>query len=555
MGSLVTDVTRTGRFKSGFRERMQAFLAEARALKADFPHREFLVTIAKNLWPAYLLASTLILWGFTWGLPNHYQDKSFQADENAAVWAVNQIRFPLHMNPRWFNWGTGLFYQTYLVKLVFTAGGLAHASDYWMLVMGRLVVFVSALGAITALFLLGRKLFDGWIGRLAATILAVLPGFVINGHYFKTDVPMTFWMLTTMLVAYQLVENGASRYVFLLGLLVGYTASVKYPGGLMLLAGLVAIAMASRKFHKRFSWLTYFVCVALGFAFGEPAALLPAGWGAIIKALRWVGSLNRLGIPYHVARPPAWIDYPLNVMPFSMTAPMLMAAAVALAWAVGVCVLTGKRWALLPILTFMVAYYPVLATDNWRLVRYTVPLLPFAALFVALFVGTLRDRPIVGRVAVVTVCALMAYAFLSSLSYVRAFGETDPRIQASRWVEDQIPRGQSVPEIATHYLNLPQLGLVGYKTVFIDYSISDLRSAPSPYLIVSEFSTSPYSQAIDYYPQQRRFFQFVTANYVEVIHFENSQKLLFIDSKRRSRLPQDWLHPNPRITIMLRRPS
>src|SRR5271157_4924759 len=150
----------------------------------------FLLTLAKNLWPAYLLASILILYGFYgfwWSLPNPYQVSSFQADENVAVLAVSLIHFP-HFSPHIFAWGTGLLYQVILVKLVFTLGGLLHASNWgWILAMGRLLVFSSALGAITVLFLLGHKLFDArskrqiaWTGRLAAIIVAVLPGFVIN---------------------------------------------------------------------------------------------------------------------------------------------------------------------------------------------------------------------------------------------------------------------------------------------------------------------------------------------------------------------------------------
>jgi len=432
-------------------------------------------------------------------------------------------------------------------------GGLVHASDYWVIVMGRLVAFVSALGAITVLFLLGRKLFDTWTGRLAATILAVLPGFVINSHYFKTDVPMTFWMLTTMLAAYKLIESGSARYLFLLGLLVGYTATVKYSGGLMLLVGVVAIAMASRKFHKRFSWLSYLVCVGLGFALGEPPALRPGNWGEIIKALRWVGGLNRLGVPYHVGRPPAWIDYPLNVMPFSMTAPMLIAAAVALLWAVAGCVLTRKRWELLPILTFLVVYYPLLALDNWRLVRYTVPLLPIAALLVAALIRDLREGGVLGKAFVAAGYAIIAYAFLFSFSYVRVMGQVDPRIQATRWIKEHLPGDLPIPLVPATNLDNAQLQMIGYQKLDVKFNLFDLEKATSPYLIVSEWRTSFFRQAIDHYPEYKRFSGYVSENYKEIARFENSQKLLFIDSKRGSKLPQDWLHPNPRITILIRR--
>jgi Dolichyl-phosphate-mannose-protein mannosyltransferase len=513
--------------------------------------REFLLLIARNLWSAYLLASVLILIGFRWSLWNPYQTMSFQADENGAVWAVNQMHFP-HLNPHLFPFGTGLFYQAYVVKTLFTLGGLIHASNDWTIVMGRLLVYLSALGAITALFLLGRKLFDDWTGRLAALILAVLPGFVISAHYFRTDVPLVFWMLLTFLSAYQLILSGKSEYVLLLGLLVGYSASIKYNGAALLVSGCIAIVMASRRFQRHFSWTRYLGCAGAGFLLGEPAAL----WSphAVLGAIRWMARINRTGNPYHFARPPAWIDYPLNVMPFSLTAPLLIATAVALVWVV----VSKHRTVFLPMLGFLVAFYPSLAVDNSRIMRFTVPLLPIAALLVAALVGHLRQRRVMGKLALGMLSVLLVYAFLFSLSYVRVFAEVDPRIQASRWIIAHVPKDQPIPALVTHYLNIPQLGVIGYRKLDVA-SVGDLQKAASPYLILSEFSTSPYQQAKPYYSQHAelagyaRFFEYVGQNYTEVAHFENSQTLLWIDSKSGSKLPQDWLQANPRITVLLRR--
>src|SRR5260370_30058425 len=83
--------------KGGFQE----WLVRGRALWTNPAPRGWFFEVFKQLWPAYLLASLLILCGFHWSLPNAYQDKSFQADGNGAVWAVNQIHFP-HLNLHWF---------------------------------------------------------------------------------------------------------------------------------------------------------------------------------------------------------------------------------------------------------------------------------------------------------------------------------------------------------------------------------------------------------------------------------------------------------------------
>src|SRR5713101_313576 len=60
----------------------EASLISGMSTLQKFAIREWLLEIFKHLWPAYLLASFLILCGFHWSLPNAYQDKSFQADEN-----------------------------------------------------------------------------------------------------------------------------------------------------------------------------------------------------------------------------------------------------------------------------------------------------------------------------------------------------------------------------------------------------------------------------------------------------------------------------------------
>jgi hypothetical protein len=530
---------------------MQLLGQESQAVanrKAEGAGRALLFTL-RQLWPAYAVASVLILSGFRWGLPDdHYTPKSYQADENAAVWAVTEIS-PPGFSPHWFPWGTALFYQVYLVKKILTLGGLITIHGiYWIYVFGRLVSYVSALGAITFLYLLGRRLFDAGTGRLAALILAVLPGFVINSHYFKTDVPMTCWLLATLLAAYQVIDSGQRAHIVLLGLLAGYTVSVKYSAAVLVPASAVAILMARPKLEHGLPWLSFPLSVAAGFLLGEPRIL--RDFREFFKAIRWVGTLNRAGVPYYLARPPAWIDYPVNVMPYALTLPMLLAVAVALVW-----VAYKEGWRLLPIWVLMVCYAPLMAMDNWRLVRYNVPLLPIAALFIAYLARSLRSLPGLRWPALAGMTALILYAFLFSLSYVQVMVHTDPRVQASRWFEQNVPSSQTVAVLHQRDLNVPEFQLLGYSKHAVGYSAARLREAASAYLVLSEFGTRFFQEAIDHYPEHRKFFDYVRDHYFEVIHFENSQKLLGIDSKKGDRLPQDWLHPNPRITVYQRRPA
>lgn len=505
-----------------------------------------IATTVKLLWLPYLIASSLIIYGFTWSLPDyHFLDRSFQADENAAVWAVSQIHFPLYY-PRWLPWGTGLFYQAYLVRSVLTVGGLLHAADAnWTLIAGRIVVYLSALGVVTFTFLLGRKLFDTRTGWLAALLLSPMPGFVVNSHYFKTDVPALCWTLAAMFAAFTLRSAPSPSRVVLLGLLIGYAASVKYDAGLMFPVGIMVVAVAQRQRNAHWLLRPYLPSVIIGFAIGEPYGIL--NFAGLVSAIHWVEGLNRAGVPYVAIRPPALIDYYVDVLPFSMTTPLLISSGLALIY-----VLAHERWRLAPIWLYLGLYSLLLSVDNMRIVRYTLPLLPFAALFVAYTVRSLTTHRRFGPVVIAACSAIVAYTYIFSLSYVHVMTLTDPRVQASHWIELNVAKSAPLPMIETGYLNVPQIWLFGYKQVQVSYDIGTLSGAKSPYFVLTDFGPLFYEEGLSSFPKQQAFFAYVHSHYHLVASFENSQTLLGVDSKHAGRIPQDWLFPNPKITILER---
>ena len=501
----------------------------------------------RAIWPAYLLASALILWGFTWSLPDgHHIDKSFHADENAAVWAVNQIHFP-GFNPHWFNFGTALFYQVYILRLLVSLGDLAPVGAPGVLLLGRAVVWASAMGLLTCVYLVGRVLFDTSTGRLAAIMLAVLPGFVINSHYFKSDIPMALCVVAAMLAGYRLLATGSIGWIYALGLLTGYGISTKYSAATMIPAGLVFVATSGPKVPKIRSLFIYTACLMAGFLLGTPRVLPDPR--EFLNALRLVRELGMDGTSGAIARGPAWRDYLTRISQLSLTFPMWFASVLGAVWLI---VQRGK--ALLPVWVFLAAYTVLLAADNSRLFRYTVPLLPFASLFVAAAVSELRrSSRVAGRLATVAVCTLIAYAFLFTASYVRVMTSEDPRLQASRWIAEHVSPDAPFPVSTSHYLGAPQTQLWGHPKLDVETSVEKLQAAKSSYLAVSEYVTQRYEGAVADFPPVMRFFDYIRDNYAEVTSFENSQSLLGVDSKKGLIVTHDWLYPNPRITIFRRK--
>ena len=376
-------------------------------------------------------------------------------------------------------------------------------------------------------------------------ILAVLPGFVINAHYFKTDVPMTFWLLAATLAACRLMKTERISYLLVLGFLVGYATAMKYSAAAFVPAALVAIGLTSLR-RRPLAWTGFLLLVAVGFAVGEPRVFFD--FPEIVNAVRWVARLNSAGIPYVASRPSAWLDYPLNVLPYAATLPMLLLMTAGLVWAM---VRGGRR--LLPIWAFLVCYYLLMSNDNTRLVRYAVPLLPFGAILVGGMISAGRKSG-TAWLAVVTLTVVSAcYAFVYSMSYVQAMSRVDPRVQATDWIERNLPRDVRLPVILTHYSNLPDLRFMKQANQVMLYDTVALSTTPSAYLVIAEPASRFYREAKAFYPGQNEFLDFVDQHYEVVARFENSQRLFGIDSKAGAHLSEDWLRPNPRITIFKRR--
>lgn len=443
-------------------------------------------------------------------------------------------------------WGTALFYQVYVAKEIVSLGGLVALTDREPLVIGRVVVYVSALGALTAVFLLGRALFDAWTGRVAALLLAVSPGFAITAHYFKVEVPMLLWLLLATLVTFRARRTGRLRDAVAAGLLAGYAASTQYSGAVVVLAVFTALVQSPLHVTQRVLAIVS-GAVAAGFLVGTPYALLTP-W-RLYDALRMDVTINRQGPAYTPGRPLAWLDYPLHVLPFALTMPLLIAAAVGLIVAIRT---EGRR--LLPLWVLLGAYALLLGLDNSRIVRATVPLLPFACLFAAHALGRLRRRSGCRIPSIVIAAGIASFGFVFTLAYVQVMAKQDPRINASLWIQHQIARGTPIAQSTTHYLDVPQLREIGYPTIEVAGNVQRLASADSRYLVLSDMELLPVQQALSHHPQAARFLAYIKKNYCEVVHFENSQSIMGVNAKvRGAKLPFDWLYPNPRITVLERR--
>jgi hypothetical protein len=291
------------------------------------------------------------------------------------------------------------------------------------------------------------------------------------------------------------------------------------------------------------------LAMAVGFFFGTPyAALRP---DAVIDAALDHSVLSaNVGNSASPLGAPAWVDYTIRVLPLATTPIVSVLAAAGL-----VASLVTRDARMLLLWLAIPAYYLYIAQDNFRQVHYTVPLLPILALFIG-YLAYRLNRNRITRVAVTIVSVgALGLAFLFSLSYVQAMAQVDPRVQASEWIAANVPSSQPVLLEDTSPSDAPRFFSFGYQTIDVDRRAQRLRDAPdSEFLVVCEHASRQFGLITSAsVAEEQEFWNTVSTDFVEVARFENSQKLLWIDSKYDPwSITHDWIWPNPRITVFKR---
>ena len=203
---------------------------------------------------ALLLASALRLWGFT---------------TESLLWHPDEFHFvywPLlfysgDLNPHFFSYPSLYFYLLAVVYgchflwqwLLGTGWTLAEWASFYffwnpdyLLGTARLVSITFAVGTAGWVGLLAARVYTQRAGPIAALLLGVCTLHVRQSGLAAVDVPMTFWFVGCIWAAVRLLNHDSVANYVLAGVLVGLTASTKYPGALAGMAITAAHLLAGR---------------------------------------------------------------------------------------------------------------------------------------------------------------------------------------------------------------------------------------------------------------------------------------------------------------------
>lgn len=393
------------------------------------------------------VAAAARLWYLTDGVPH-----AVGIDEPAIVDRALRILRTGDWNTHLFDYPTLVIYLHALIAIVrFMIGAVQGA---WasldafdigaVYATSRLAAALIGVATVWITYRLGEALESPAVGALAAAQLAVLPSHVRESHFILTDVPVTALTTLTLLLAVRAPGGGWRPYAAA-GAAAGLAAAAKYNGGLVIIAVLLTWLLHERGMpDRRKTGLAVIGGAAAAFLIAAPYTILD--WPAFLdgfaaQAQRFSGRNLRPGDP-------AWLVY---VKHLALAGRWWVPLAVAGAIAVIVPRPSRLRW--LPAITFLLAYFYVLASHPPVFARYALPLLPVLCLLSAAAVTALARiaarrataRQSARRLVLAAGTLVLTVSFaMQTIGWIRQLGRRDTREMAAEWMMANLPRGARV---------------------------------------------------------------------------------------------------------------
>ena len=510
-----------------------------------------------------MLALILYIYGLRWGLPDkqHFHH-SFHPDETASLTSSLQILLsPRALYPSPTALGNGSM-QFYVVALVYE---IVYGADLRSIVnnttsmnlsklylIGRIMTILMSIGAAIILFLITQRAF-GKICALTATLIFVsLPAVVVNTHYFRPDVPATFWILLSFLMTMGVLKSGKIKFYILSGLFAGFAASTKYNSILIFLPLICAHIMRKYSAKKSIALREYFdvnillaIIVGIGaFFLGSPGTIIY--WDEFRQRLIKQWSYQKGGdFMASMERGPGWTGYLIRVLPYSLGWPILILSLLGIFYAIW----RHKNIDIM-LLSWFVPYYFLVGSSDWWVVRYTVPLMPFLAIFGARILtdAFLRIKGIAKFIVLTGGIIVVFFTLLYSFTLDSIMAAKDPRIMAYDWIDKNVAVDEIVGFDFSPAAFFPCVNTQRYKTVHMgmDKRNFDLIE----YYVANDQIYLQYLRLRKRYPSEASYFRniFYDTNFRKVVEFENPFNILGLKFNKVD-VPVDYFYFIPTITI------
>lgn len=488
-----------------------------------------------------LLAGLLRFWALPQGIPF-----SVQVDEPEVLLRAVRMMKTGDFSPHFFDYPTLYMYLQALVavgRFLFGAmrgewAGLAQAPPEAFYLWGRALTATLGTATVWIVYHAGLR-WGRRVALLAAVMFAVMPLHVRESHFVLTDVPVTFFVMLTLLLSLRAHERSTLAAFAFAGAAAGLAGATKYNGALALFLPLLTCAFTPAVRPSRLAAATIVVVsMVAGFLVAAPYSLLDLP--------TFLNQFARLSGEYRAALAapePIWIIYLKhlrNAYGYPGSAIVIAGLAVGL-WKIA----TGPdrfKWTIVTV--FPIVYFRFISNQHIFYGRYLLPLLPFLALLGATAVVAIVDvmrharLPQGAKNAATLLLALIAIAppAYTAIGFNANAAKVWTTEQAYNWIIREIPPGSKVT-MESRQILLPS----NYKTTYL----AQLRLHPLEtyvadgvdYLIASSQCYGAYLDPQNGGPGQ---FPVEYADYMRI--FNQTQELIRFT-------PSDE-HPGPELRVL-----
>jgi hypothetical protein len=385
-----------------------------------------------------------MFWGIWWGWPTSF-------DQHDPTPRAIKMLWDRTFDPGIRYWGAFGYQEVMLFSVIpLTAAkkilGLDPATaEALMYLATRMLWALHGTVIVVLTYITSRALFeDKRAALLSAGAAALAPGLVAWAHIPQVDIAHAFWYVLASACTAIGWRRASLRWLWFSAVAAGLAAGVKYIGGVIVLAPMLAVYLRYPKGRATLYTILLMATALVVFFITTPLA---SG-----EPLRWIPEyLADVLANEHreVHAPLAFWTMPGSILDLLGPGISILGLVAVLALPLLHSGKTGIRDVWLLIASFLVPYYLVLSTQHVATVRYVLPLVSVLAVIFGFATSRLLDSPKARKPAMV----LMGFTTLVQVALVLALlsGFTfDTRYRLLAWLDANTKGGDVVETLLNH---------------------------------------------------------------------------------------------------------
>jgi 4-amino-4-deoxy-L-arabinose transferase-like glycosyltransferase len=521
-----------------------------------------------------IAAFVLRIIGLRWGLPNQHHHFSYHPDEAPILQPTLTMIARGDGNPHFFNYGTLYLYITAFFSTSFIGLGIIRPENLWpsLHLVARSLTVVMGVGTVAAVYFIARRTIPAPWALVAAALVAVAPMHALHGHFATVDVPATFFLALALLAIVVLADHAHIGYYILSGSLIGLAAATKYTMALALLP-LLVIHFIAKPPQFKFAPPMWYLAVAAGcavaaFVIACPYAFVVHGGSIGVNpefkrhVLFEMRHMKEGGTFAFANTGTGWGYHFLRSLPCGLGIPFLVAALVG----IGALVRLASP-AAIALLVWSVPYFVGIGAAQERFLRYTIPLVPLAAISAAALLHLISgaEKPTRRGIAwaVIVGIVLVGTTAWYCGANVAVLARDDPRDAAGDFLRQRLA-GKTLglagepwyltPSVVRYNGGLPSRQVfeewrekeARFKIVITGWDAHMLKSRRPDYFAVSDMEyADPVRLNVN---GAAELMKALDHHYTDSMVFENEPGAIVL-GRGKAASPPDWLYARPRIIV------